>query len=63
MIKTILNTILDSFCCLMLVSFFFLGFGIFVAPFFTPDPLWTMLLCIPFVAVALAFFAILDRRG
>ena len=63
MIKTILNTLLDSFCCLMLVSFFSLGFGIFAAPFFTPDSLWSMLFCVPFVAVGFAFFAVLDRRG
>ena len=63
MIKTILNTLLDSFCCIMLVSFLSFGLCVLVMPFFTADPLWASLFCVPFLAVACAFLSILERSN
>ena len=63
MINTILKSLIDSFSCIMIVVGLAIGLPVLVAPIFTPDPLWTSLLAIPFLCVSCIFFAVLDRRG
>ena len=64
MIKTILNTLIDSFCASMLVGFFYLGITFAVVPMIDPfTTVWLSLTCFPFFVIGLAFFMILDRKG
>lgn len=64
MIKTILNTLIDSFCASMLVGFFALGIAFVVVPMIDPfTALWLSLASFPFFVIGLVFFMILDRRG
>jgi ABC-type tungstate transport system substrate-binding protein len=63
MINTILKSLVDSFCCIMIVTFTPVGLAILIAPLFTADPLWSSLFAVPFLCVGILFFAVLDRRG
>ncbi len=64
MIKTILNTLIDSFCASMLVGFFSLGIAFFLVPMFDAQTaIWLSITSFPFFVIGLVFFMVLDRRG
>ena len=63
MIKTIINTLIDSFCCTMLVSFCSFGLALAVTPWFTWHSAWMSLFSLPFFFVGFLCLMILDRRG
>ncbi len=62
MIKTILNTLIDSFCASMLVSFFALGIAFAVVPMVDAHTaIWLSITSFPFFVIGSVFFMILDR--
>jgi len=61
--KTLISSLVDSFLCIMLVSFGALALTLIVAPFVMNDPAWHMVFAFPFLCVTCICFVILDGRG
>ena len=62
MIKTIINTLIDSFCASMLVGFFALGIAFAVVPMVDPQSaIWLSVTSFPFFVIGSVFFMLLNR--
>ena len=63
MIKTIRNTLIDSFLCMMLVGSCAFGLAVAVAPFVVGGSALQMVFAFPFFFVSCVCLIILNNRG